>query len=85
MGNIFVLDSVDSKLKYIQVSAPNIYERILSELENDNTPIAAFKKERQEKLEEELTPPQRETTEEQFSNWVESAFPSNEGFGKLFL
>lgn len=46
--------------------------------------IVAFKKERQEKLEEELTPPQRETTEDQFSKWVESAYPSNEGFRKLF-
>ncbi len=43
MKNIFILNSTESKLKYIKVSAPTIYERILSELENDNTPVADFK------------------------------------------
>ncbi len=43
MENIFVLNSTESKLKYIQVSAPAVYERVLSELERDDTPVADFK------------------------------------------
>lgn len=43
MENIFILNDTESKLKYIHISAPSVFERIQSKLEKDEMPVADFK------------------------------------------